>query len=53
MEVLIVLGWIPLSILVGYIAKERSRSMLGWSLASFVVSPLFSFIALMVIPDKG
>lgn len=53
MEVLILLGWIPLSILVGFIARERGRSWLGWSLASIVVSPLFAFIALMVTPDKS
>ncbi len=53
MDILIILGWIPLSILVGYIAKERGRNIWGWSLASLIVSPLFGFIALMVIPDKS
>jgi len=53
MDILIVLGWIPLSILVGYIARERGRTMLGWSLASILVSPLCAFIALMVIRDKS
>lgn len=53
MEVLIILGWIPVSILVGYIAKERGRNMLGWSLVSFIASPLLAFIALMVVPDKS
>jgi hypothetical protein len=53
MEVLIILGWIPVSVLVGFIAKERGRSMIGWSLVSIVVSPLLAFVALAVVPDKS
>jgi hypothetical protein len=53
MDFLLILGWIPLSVLVGYIAKERGRSMVGWSIVSIFVSPLFAFIALMVVPDRS
>jgi hypothetical protein len=45
------LGWIALSILVGYVASERNRNPLGWGAVSFFFSPLIAFLGLIAIGD--
>lgn len=50
MEALIFL-WIILSIGVGYLASERGRSWLGWSLLSLISSPLLGVVIVMLSSD--
>lgn len=49
----IVLGWLVFSIIVAIAASGRGRSGFGWFLLSALISPLFSFIILMVLPKIG
>lgn len=41
--------WIFLSILVGVFASSKKRSGIGWFFLSLIISPLITFIILLVI----
>lgn len=45
--------WFFGSVTVAYAASERGRSVLGWLLLSFLVSPVLSALALIVLPKLG
>ena len=47
MEIFIT-GWILLSIGVGYLANERGRNWIGWSLLSLLTSPLLGIIIVLL-----
>lgn len=42
--------WTAVSILVGWVAGQRGRSVIGWFLISFLLSPIFGLILLVVCP---
>ena len=46
MEFLI--GWVVFTILVGVMASNYGRSVIGWVLLSLVLSPLIGFVGLLV-----
>lgn len=46
MEILI--GWVILSAIVGWLATTKGRSFAGWMLLSLLVSPLFGLLVLVV-----
>ena len=41
--------WIGLSIFIGWFASSKKRSGVGWFFLSLIISPLISFIILLVI----
>jgi hypothetical protein len=43
--------WLGFAALVGYLAKQRGRSGLGWFALAVAVSPLVAFPLLMTRPD--
>ncbi len=45
--------WFFGSVTVACAASERGRSVLGWLLLSFLVTPVLSAIALLVLPKVG
>lgn len=49
----IFLGWVVFSVIVAIAASGRGRSGFGWFLLSALISPLLSFILLMVLPKVG
>lgn len=49
----IVLVWLVFAVIVAVAASGRGRSGFGWFLLSAVISPLLSFILLMVLPKVG
>lgn len=49
----IVLLWVVFAVIVAVAASGRGRSGFGWFLLSAVISPLLSFILLMVLPKVG
>jgi len=44
-----IIGWIFLSILVGAFASSKKRNGIGWFFLSLLISPLITFIILLVI----
>jgi hypothetical protein len=44
-----IVGWVFLSILVGVFASSKKRSGIGWFFLSLIISPLITFIILLVI----
>jgi hypothetical protein len=49
-----IIFWIGLSVLVGWFASSKKRSGLGWFFLSLIISPLITFIILLVIgPPQG
>jgi hypothetical protein len=44
-----IVGWIFLSILVGFFASSKKRSGIGWFFLSLIISPLITFIILLVV----
>ena len=44
-------GWIIFSVLLGFFASSRGRSWFGYFCLSIVLSPLITFIILLVIPN--
>jgi hypothetical protein len=46
--------WLAGTVLVAYVAEQKNRSALGWSLLSlFIVGPLFALIALAAVPSRA
>lgn len=57
MEVLVVnttatIMWLAFAIAIGYFAKERGRSPLGWGIAAALFSPLLCFIILLCLKNN-
>lgn len=48
----IIFFWVVLTILVGVVAGSRNRSIIGWVLLSFIITPFLAFITLAVLPSK-
>jgi hypothetical protein len=48
---IIVIGWLIFSIVVGAAAAGRGRSTLGWALLALFISPLIAGVLLAVLPD--
>jgi len=48
----IFIGWIALSVFVGYLAAEKKRSGLGFFLLAFFLSPLIGGIALLIMGEN-
>jgi len=44
-----IIVWIFLSILVGVFASSKKRSGMGWFFLSLIISPLITFIIMLVI----
>jgi hypothetical protein len=38
------------AVMVGTLATTKNRSFLGWFLLSFLITPVFALLALMVVP---
>ena len=38
------------AVVVGTLATAKNRSFLGWFLLSFLITPVFALLALMVVP---
>jgi len=51
MEIFLI--WVVFAVIVAVAASGRGRSGFGWFLLSAVISPLLSFILLMVLPKVG
>jgi predicted component of type VI protein secretion system len=47
----LIIVWIGFSFLVGFLANERGRSWVGWTLLSIVTSPLFGAICVLIAAD--
>jgi len=45
----VIIFWIFLSILVGVFASSKKRSGLGWFFLSLIISPLITFIIILII----
>ena len=43
--------WIGLSLLVGYYASRRGRSMIAWTIISLLISPIFAAIIVAIMRD--
>ena len=52
MEALIVIfGWIALSVVVALLAEARGRSAIAWAVLSLMVSPILAGLVVLVLPD--
>jgi len=43
-----IIGWIFLSVLVGFFASSKKRSGVGWFFISCLISPLIGFVIVLV-----
>ena len=48
---IVVIAWLLFSVGVGFLASERGRSWVGWTLLSILTSPLLGVIIVLVIRD--
>lgn len=46
----IIIGWLILSAFCGWVAAQKGRSFLGWTLLSVLLSPLIAIIGLIAVP---
>jgi hypothetical protein len=44
--------WLVATIVVGVVAPTRGRSGPGWVLLSFLISPLFAIILIVLLPSR-
>ena len=49
----LIVFWFIVSILVAAYASSRNRSGFGWFLLSLIISPLFTFIFLAILPKRA
>ncbi|NDV92982.1 hypothetical protein GTH32_17575 [Alteromonas sp. 345S023] len=49
---LLVISWLVFAFVVAIVAGSKSRSKLGWFFIALLLSPLFSLILLLVLPDN-
>jgi uncharacterized membrane protein len=49
----LILFWFIVSILVAVYASSRNRSGFGWFLISLIISPLISFLFLVILPKRA
>jgi hypothetical protein len=47
----LVIAWLGFSFVVGRLAKSRGRDFRNWTLISFLISPILTFIILFLIPN--
>jgi hypothetical protein len=50
---LIIVAWIAFALGVGWIADQRGRSQLNWTVIAVLISPLIAVIALALIPTEA
>ena len=50
---LVVIGWVGLSIAVAKFAGTRGREGIGWFILSLIISPALAFIILLVLDPKN
>ena len=48
---MIVIGWLILSIVVGFIAYKKEMNPWGWGFAAICFSPVLSFVVMMIIHE--
>lgn len=49
---MLIVLWILVSVLVGFVASAKGRSAVGWFFISLMFSPLIALLALCAVPDK-
>ena len=49
--IIMLLGWLPLSIAAGYYAQRLNRSY-GWAVTALLLSPLVAFVLLFALGEK-
>lgn len=43
--------WLAFAVAVGFLAKQRGRSLFNWFIVSAIVSPVLGFVLLMMMKD--
>jgi len=51
MEFYVIFCWLFFMWAVGYMAHSRTRSIFGWLVLAFLISPFLAMIALLVVGD--
>lgn len=49
---MIIFFWILFTVLVGVAASTRGRSVIGWVVGSFFISPFFALLFILVMGHK-